>query len=151
MSRADLGISGRIAAAGLEHPCELGPEHVIRRISSTEVRSLAALHVWAKPGELRDGTPEHPVFSCFYKLDAYPQIPGLGSFFAGRTWEKGGVTAHLRTILDDHGRPMLMINWNTDMGDGWEWSNAEEYPGYLKWTAVAYQMMINEIVYTLTH
>ena len=55
-----------IAAAGLEHPCELGPEHVIRRISSTEVRSLAALHVWAKPGELRDGTPEHPVFKVFW-------------------------------------------------------------------------------------
>ena len=36
---------------------------------------------------------------------------------------------HLRTILDDRGRPMVFINWNTDMGDGWEWSNAEEYPG----------------------
>ncbi|MBL8140906.1 MAG: DUF4159 domain-containing protein [Acidobacteria bacterium] len=101
--------------------------------------------------EIVELTPEHPVFSCFYKLDAYPQIPGLGSFFAGRTWEKGGFTAHLRTILDDHGRPMLMINWNTDMGDGWEWSNAEEYPGYIKYTADAYRMMINEIVYTLTH
>ncbi len=55
-----------IAAAGLEHPRELGPEHLIRRVSSTEVRSLAALHVWAKPGELRDGTPEHPVFKVFW-------------------------------------------------------------------------------------
>ena len=24
---------------------------------------------------------------------------------------------------------MVLINWNTDMGDGWEWSNAAEYPG----------------------
>ncbi len=95
--------------------------------------------------------PSHPVFSCFYKLDAYPQIPGLGSFFAGRTWEKGGFTATLRAVLDDTGRPMVLINWNTDMGDGWEWSNAEEYPGYIKHTAEAYRMMINEIVYTLTH
>ena len=55
-----------IAAAGLEHPRELGPEHVIRRVSSTEVRSLAALHVWAKPGELLNGTPEHPVFKVFW-------------------------------------------------------------------------------------
>ena len=46
---------------------------------------------------------------------------------------------------------MVLANWNTDMGDGWEWSNAEEYPGYLKWTTVAYQMMINEVVYALTH
>jgi hypothetical protein len=43
------------------------------------------------------------------------------------------------------------INWNTDMGDGVEWSNAEEYPGYIKWTAQAYQMMINEVIYSLTH
>ena len=77
---------------------------------------------------------DHPVFSCFYKLDGYPQVAGLGSFLAGRTWEKGGFVAHLRTILDDNGRPMMFINWNTDMGDGWEWSNAEEYPGYIKYT-----------------
>jgi hypothetical protein len=98
-----------------------------------------------------DFPKDHPVYSCFYKLDAYPQIPGLGSFMAGRTWEKGGHEAHLRTILDDNGRPMTYINWNTDMGDGVEWSNVEEYPGYIKHTAVAYRMMINQIVYALTH
>jgi len=101
--------------------------------------------------EIVDLPPSHPIFSCFYTLDRYPQVPGLGSFFNGRTWEKGGFTARLRAILDDAGRPMVLINWNTDMGDGWEWSNAEDYPGYLKWTSVAYQMMINEVVYTLTH
>jgi hypothetical protein len=95
--------------------------------------------------------PEHPIFSCFYEIDEYPQIPGLGSFFRGQTWEKGGFVAHLRAVLDDNGRPMVLINWNTDMGDGWEWSNAEEYPGYIKYTAEAYRMMINEIVYSLTH
>lgn len=101
--------------------------------------------------EFVDLSPPHPIFSTFYQFDRYPQVPGLGSFFNGRTWEKGGYTARLRAILDDTGRPMVLANWNTDMGDGWEWSNAEEYPGYLKWTTVAYQMMINEIVYTLTH
>jgi hypothetical protein len=40
---------------------------------------------------------------------------------------EGGFVAHLRTIFDDANRPMLFINWNTDMGDGWEWSNAEDY------------------------
>jgi hypothetical protein len=46
---------------------------------------------------------------------------------------------------------MVFINWNTDMGDGWEWSNVVEFPGYVKYTAMAYQMAINEIVYSLTH
>ena len=94
---------------------------------------------------------DHPVFSVFYKIDGYPQIAGLGSFMAGRSWEKGGYVAHLRTIFDDTNRPMLFINWNTDMGDGWEWSNAEDYPGYIKYTSMAYRMGINEVVYALTH
>jgi hypothetical protein len=101
--------------------------------------------------EIVEIQPPHPIFTCFYKLDKYPQVPGLGSFFNGRTWEKGGFVAHLRAIVDDAGRPMVLINWNTDMGDGVEWSNAEDYPGYLKWTAIAYQMMINEVIYSLTH
>lgn len=101
--------------------------------------------------EIKTLGPDHPVFNGFYKIDTYPQIPGLGSFFAGRTWEKGGVNAELRAIEDDNGRAMVLINWNTDMGDGWEWSNVEEYPGYIQYTAQAYRMMINEIIYSLTH
>ncbi|MBW8894778.1 MAG: DUF4159 domain-containing protein [Acidobacteria bacterium] len=52
---------------------------------------------------------------------------------------------------DDNGRAMVLINWNVDMGDGWEWSNASDFPGYVKYTAVAYRMEINEIIYSLTH
>jgi hypothetical protein len=101
--------------------------------------------------EIVELEPPHPIFTCFYRIDKFPQIPGLGSFFMGRTFEKGGFAPHLRAILDDSGRPMVVINWNTDMGDGVEWSNAEEYPGYVRFTAQAYQMWINEIVYALTH
>ena len=61
-----------IAAAGLNHTSEIGPEHVIRRVSSTEVRSLAALHTWAKHGELLEGVfdPDraHPVFKVFWEV-----------------------------------------------------------------------------------
>ena len=98
-----------------------------------------------------DLPPDHPIYNCFYQLDGFPQTPGLGSFLQGRTWEKGGYTARLRAILDDTRRAMVLINWNTDMGDGVEWSNVQEYPGYVKYTAEAYRMMINEIIYSLTH
>ena len=101
--------------------------------------------------EIVDLEPDHPIFSCFYDLDRYPQIPGLGSFFNGVTWEKGGFEPRLRGILDDDGRAMVLVNFNTDMGDGWEWSNAEEYPTYVQYTAQSYRMFINEIVYALTH
>ena len=55
-----------IAASGLTHPSELGPEHVIRRVSSTEVRSLAALYHFVKPGELLSGASDHAVFKVFW-------------------------------------------------------------------------------------
>ncbi len=56
-----------LAAAGLEHPDQLGPEHVIRRVSSTEIRSLAALHAWLEPGELLGGRSRHAVFQRFWE------------------------------------------------------------------------------------
>ena len=38
-------------------------------------------------------------------------IPGA------RTWQRDGYQAHVRAILDDEGRVMVIINWNTDLGD----------------------------------
>ena len=65
----------------------------------------------------------------------------------GEGWHHAGAAGHR-----GRQRPaMVLMNWNTDMGDGWEWSNAEQYPGYIQHTAQAYRMMINEIIYTLTH
>ena len=57
-----------LGAAGLDHPAKLGPEHVVRRVSSNEVRSLSALHHWLKPGELLGGSvPNHPVYKVFWE------------------------------------------------------------------------------------
>ena len=55
-----------LAAAGLEHPAQLGPEHILRRVSPTEVRSLAALYPFLEPGELLMRVPEHAVFKAFW-------------------------------------------------------------------------------------
>ncbi len=58
-----------LAAAGLRHPQELGPEHILRRVSPTEVRSLAALYPFLAPGELlHGGSPQHAVFRAFWHL-----------------------------------------------------------------------------------
>ncbi|MEJ1098483.1 MULTISPECIES: FMN-binding glutamate synthase family protein [unclassified Pseudoxanthomonas] len=55
-----------LCAAGLSHPQQLGPEHILRRVSPIEVRSLAALYRFLEPGELIDGVPEHAVFREFW-------------------------------------------------------------------------------------
>lgn len=57
-----------LAAAGLEHPDQLGPEHILRRVSRVEVRSLAALYPFLAPGELLAGAPHHKVFEGFWSV-----------------------------------------------------------------------------------
>ncbi len=63
-----IALKEMLGAAGLNHPRELGPEHIIRRVSATDVRSLATLHHWARPGELLSGVPDHPVFKVFWDV-----------------------------------------------------------------------------------
>ncbi len=55
-----------LCAAGLEHPSELGPEHILRRVSPFEVRSLGALYSFIAPGALLDGTADHAVFRDYW-------------------------------------------------------------------------------------
>jgi glutamate synthase domain-containing protein 2 len=79
-----------VAAAGLEHPDELGPEHIIRRVSSTQVRSLATLYSFLKPGQLLgDELPAHPVYQVFWR-DASPhsfQAPNTARALRGSKLE----------------------------------------------------------------
>ncbi|HOV95641.1 MAG TPA: FMN-binding glutamate synthase family protein [Thermomonas sp.] len=56
-----------LCAAGLSHPDQLGPEHILRRVSPTEVRSLAARYRYLAPGVLLgDEDPGHAVFRDFW-------------------------------------------------------------------------------------
>ena len=55
-----------LCAAGLEHPGQLTPEHILRRVSPVEVRSIGALYAFLQPGELLEGIPNHAVFQDFW-------------------------------------------------------------------------------------
>jgi hypothetical protein len=71
-----------------------------------------------------DLTPDHPLMSLIYKLDAVPQIPNIGFWRRtnGETRERGedSERAHLRAIFDERGRLMVIMTFNTDIADGWE-------------------------------
>jgi hypothetical protein len=77
------------------------------------------------------------------------QVPGIQYLRSGMTYERDGVTPHWRGIYDDHGRLMVVINFNMDLGDAWEWADLPEYPE--QWTALAYRFGINYIIYSMTH
>lgn len=51
-----------LEAAGLNHPSDLRPQHIARRISSSEVRLLSALFPALEPGELLRGEFHHDIF-----------------------------------------------------------------------------------------
>lgn len=55
-----------LCAAGLDDPAQLGPEHILRRVSPTEIRSFAGIYPYLEPGELLRGVPRHAVFQRFW-------------------------------------------------------------------------------------
>ena len=52
-------------------------------------------------------------------------------------------------IFDDQRRPMMVINYNTDLGDAWEWADMACYPH--EFSGFAYRMGLNFIIYSMTH
>lgn len=90
---------------------------------------------------------DHEIFRTYYDLDGPAMIPALG-----RTDERGeqGIdVASNHAILDANGRIMVLINWNSDMGDGWEHTYHPYYP--TRYANTAYQLGINYLIYSLTH
>ena len=72
---------------------------------------------------------DHPLFSNFYVIEEILQVPNVGNGRSGYgTWEQDGYVPHVRAIFDDDGRLLVLINWNTDLGDAWEWAEDPWYP-----------------------
>jgi hypothetical protein len=60
-----------------------------------------------------------------------------------------GSTPAWRALYDDKNRMVVAVNFNTDVGDAWEYADAPEYPEQM--TALAYRYGINYIIYSMTH
>jgi hypothetical protein len=88
-------------------------------------------------------------FHVLYDLNHRIQIPSRMFIYSGQTWERDGVTPHWRGIYDDHGRLMVAINHNMDIGDAWEHADWPDYPENM--TALAYRFGINYLIYAMTH
>lgn len=60
-----------IAAAGLTHPSQLKPHHLVRRVSPNQVKLASALLPYLTPGELLDPAQHHklpPVFGLYWPI-----------------------------------------------------------------------------------
>lgn len=93
---------------------------------------------------------DHAIFRSFYDIEDILQVPNVGNGMrGGPTAECYGCEPQVRGIFDDHGRLMVVINFNTDLGDAWEWAENPFYP--LRFSTFAYQMGVNMIVYAMSH
>jgi len=57
-----------IGAAGIHHPGEIEPRHIVRRVSSNEIRLVANLYKFLKPGELLANPKAHVVYEYYWPL-----------------------------------------------------------------------------------
>jgi len=103
------------------------------------------------PGyETVDLTLDHPIFTAFYEITGILQVPNVNNGIrGGPTYQSDGYVPMVKGIHDDNGRLMVIINWNTDLGDAWEWADNPRYP--LKYSTYAYEMGVNFIVYAMSH
>lgn len=107
---------------------------------------------------------DHDIFNVHFPIDEFIQIPGLRALCLnpGETWElpisksmavvesnSSRQQPRWRGILDDEGRIMVIVNWNMDLGDAWEHADMEEYSAL--YTATAYRLGVNYVIYGMTH
>ena len=92
-----------------------------------------------------------PIFHTIYDLDHRYQVPGELYTETGLTYEKGesGKTPHWRGIYDDHGRVIVAMCHNMDLGDSWEHADNPKYP--VHFSDLGIRIGVNYIVYAFTH
>jgi len=60
-----------------------------------------------------------------------------------------GTAPAWRAMYDDKNRMVVAINYDTDVGDAWEFADVPYYPEAM--TTLAYRYGINYIIYAMTH
>jgi hypothetical protein len=92
----------------------------------------------------------HPMFHVFFDIDEILQVPNVNNGCrGGRTSEGDGYIPYALAVFDDDRRPMMVISYNSDLGDAWEWADQPCYPH--QFSGFAYRMGINFIIYSMTH
>ena len=89
-----------------------------------------------------DLTPKHPIFHTFLEIDDFsivhnyydPPPPIFRAYFEGN---------------DDRKRMMVMVNYNTDISEYWEFSDTGRQP--ISDSNEAFKIGVNEFIYGITH
>jgi hypothetical protein len=89
-----------------------------------------------------DLDPSHPIFHAFFEINSFDIVPQM--YDIGRPIFRG--------IYEDNDpakRLMVMVNFNTDISEFWEFSSSGLLP--ISDTNEAYKLGVNYIIYGMTH
>ena len=80
-------------------------------------------------------------------------IPGSRHLWRGpngiQVVQPEGAHSAWRALSDDKDHMVVAVNFNTDVGDAWEFADVPYYPEAM--TSLAYRYGINYLVYSMTH
>jgi hypothetical protein len=96
-----------------------------------------------------DLTDDHPIFHSVFDLPGMTKvaIPHVSEAFYGRRMSRG--PPRWRGVEDDHGRLMVLIAYNNDVQDAWQWADDPRYPSDL--VNLALRLGVNVAMYAMTH
>lgn len=95
---------------------------------------------------------EHPVFHTVYDIPALAetQIPNMQSLMGGGGgYLDDGWEPHWRGVIDAEGRLLVLIAFNNDVADSWQWADDPRYPA--ERVNLGLRLAVNIAVYALSH
>ena len=95
--------------------------------------------------ELKKLDVSHPIFNCFFSIKTIDLNPIYGGGFGSRETQNPEFSG----LEDETGRLMMIINYNYDVSDFWQFSDNPFRP--IEETNEAYKFGVNYIIYALTH
>jgi hypothetical protein len=93
-------------------------------------------------GRFVDLNASHPIFHAFFEIDRLDIIPQ--AYIAGQPIFRGVFERN-----DPSRRLQMIVNYNTDVSQFWEWSGTGLRP--IDETNEAYKLGVNYLIYGLTH
>jgi hypothetical protein len=101
-----------------------------------------------------DVPPDHPIRTTMFTVAKVPQVTSINFWrmSGGDTSERGSDSPfpNFRMITDEHGRIMVLMTHNTDIGDSWE-REGEDHDYFLQFSPEGYALGVNVVLYNLTH
>ena len=102
---------------------------------------------------ITDVLPEDPIRSSFVAMPEVEQVSSINFWRRnGGTDERGpdSPAADFHKIADSHGRTMVVMTHNTDIGDSME-REAEDPEFFAEFSPKGYGLALNIVLYALTH